>query len=155
MEKWSSVNGFIPFTSLLYDMLKMNGLYLFNTIKSLKEDISVLYKSGVTAFDINDNLVIQYPFNRQYEEKAMEIVRREIQEREGKVAAASVSYDIRDGGLFLYRYDDHPAVDFKRIEDDERILFAHSSGFIAKTKAQLPDEEIKELLSSAIGLRFA
>lgn len=44
-------------------------------------------------------------------------------------AAVSMSPNPR-GGLTLYRFNDHPAVDFRRVKDDPRVSFAHANGFM-------------------------
>jgi len=47
--------------------------------------------------------------------------------------AISVTHDDRGPGLCLYRFADHPRVDFSKVEGDKEVLFAHKGGFIAKT----------------------
>jgi hypothetical protein len=48
-------------------------------------------------------------------------------------AGISITNDDRGNGLTLYRFNDHPDVDFSVLEGEEGILFAHKGGFIAKT----------------------
>ena len=48
--------------------------------------------------------------------------------------AVSIVPDDRGDGWTLYRFDDHPRVDFSILEGDESIVFAHKGGFVAKTK---------------------
>lgn len=52
----------------------------------------------------------------------------------------------RGKGWTLYRYDDDPRLDFSKIENDERIQFAHKNGFIAKTKEMVSRQEIVALI---------
>jgi hypothetical protein len=47
--------------------------------------------------------------------------------------AGSVSHDDRGHGWTLYRFNDHPALNFAVLEGDPRVTFAHRGGFIAKT----------------------
>jgi len=48
--------------------------------------------------------------------------------------AVSIVPDDRDGiGWSLFRFDDHPKVDFCRLEGDPAVEFVHASGFLAKT----------------------
>ena len=64
---------------------------------------------------------------------------------------ATVSLCPRDGGMSLFRLDDHPAVDFARVSGDGDILFAHNNGFVAKTKPGVTDKETTmRLLAKAI-----
>ncbi len=53
-------------------------------------------------------------------------------------------------GWSLYRFNDHPAVDFSVLEGDPAILFAHKGGFIAKTSARLHIDEVLSLVERAI-----
>jgi len=62
----------------------------------------------------------------------------------------SISWDDRGAGWALYRFNDHPAVDFSRLEGDPAILFAHKGGFIAKTRERLPMDEVLALVKRAL-----
>jgi hypothetical protein len=46
--------------------------------------------------------------------------------------------DRRGGGYGLSRHNDHPSLDFTRIQDCEDVHFAHARGFVAKTSATDP-----------------
>lgn len=48
-------------------------------------------------------------------------------------AAVTITEDDRGDGKSLYRRNDHPRVDFSRLEGKPGIVFAHKNGFIAKT----------------------
>jgi len=50
--------------------------------------------------------------------------------------AFRIAWDDRGPGLALLRLDDHPAIDFKRVEGNEAIEFVHKNGFICKTKTR-------------------
>lgn len=52
----------------------------------------------------------------------------------GEDGGVIVSMDNRGPGLALFRRNDDPRVDFSVLDGDDRILFAHKGGFIAKTK---------------------
>ena len=54
-------------------------------------------------------------------------------EQGGKAIAFLIGPDDRGDGLFLFRYDDDPRLDFTLVEGDENVTFAHKGGFIAKT----------------------
>lgn len=47
-------------------------------------------------------------------------------------AAASVTPDNRGPGMTLFRFDEHPAVDFRRISDEPDVAYVGHKGFIAK-----------------------
>ncbi|MBT8037093.1 MAG: MYG1 family protein [Verrucomicrobiae bacterium] len=52
--------------------------------------------------------------------------------------AAIVYPDSRGHGFGLARFNDHPKLDFTRIEADDDVHFAHNSGFLCKTSATDP-----------------
>jgi len=52
--------------------------------------------------------------------------------------AAIVYPDRRGGGYGVGRYEDHPGLDFSRVEAEPDVHFAHKSGFMCKTTATEP-----------------
>jgi hypothetical protein len=64
------------------------------------------------------------------------------------VIAAIVYPDRRGGGFGIGRYEDHPGLDFARVEGQADVHFAHKSGFMCKTSAQTP-ARLKELVALA------
>ena len=52
-------------------------------------------------------------------------------------AAIQISRDDRGPGWTLFRYDDHPAVDFSVLGGQPGVVFAHPVGFMCKTE-QMP-----------------
>ncbi len=56
--------------------------------------------------------------------------------------------DSRGDGFGLARFNDHPQVDFVKVEGEPDVHFVHKSGFLAKTTATDQDR-LKELLSMA------
>jgi hypothetical protein len=65
-------------------------------------------------------------------------------------AEISVSYDGRGEGWRLARINDALGVNFSKLEGDEKIKFAHKTGFIAKTKQRIPLNEVLKLVEKAI-----
>lgn len=63
--------------------------------------------------------------------------------------AISICHDDRGEGWTLYRFNDHPSIDFSKLSGHEEILFAHNGGFIAKTKTRLPLEKVLELVKDS------
>ncbi len=59
--------------------------------------------------------------------------------------AAVVYPDRRGAGYGIGRYEDHPQLDFTRVEDQGDVRFAHKSGFMCKTAATDP-ERLQELI---------
>ncbi len=68
--------------------------------------------------------------------------------RYGREVAGLVYPDRRGGGYGLSRHNDHPSLDFTRIEDCEDVHFAHARGFVAKTSATDP-ARLRELLQQS------
>jgi hypothetical protein len=64
---------------------------------------------------------------------------------DGKNVVGLVYPDRRGAGFGLSRHNDHPRLDFTRIQDCEDVHFAHARGFVAKTSATDP-ERLKDLL---------
>lgn len=63
--------------------------------------------------------------------------------------AALVYPDRRGGGYGIARYEDHPQLDFSRVEGEADVHFAHKSGFMCKTSATEP-RRLRELVSKAV-----
>jgi hypothetical protein len=64
------------------------------------------------------------------------------------VIAAIIYPDRRGEGFGIGRYEDHPNLDFSRVEAQPDVHFAHTSGFMCKTSATEPDR-LKELVTAA------
>jgi len=64
------------------------------------------------------------------------------------VVAAIVYPDRRGDGFGIGRYEDHPSLDFSRVEAQPDVHFAHKSGFMCKTSAT-SSERLKELVAAA------
>lgn len=64
---------------------------------------------------------------------------------ESPVVAGLVYPDRRGSGFALSRHNDHPSLDFTRIQEAPDVHFAHARGFVAKTSATDP-ARLKELL---------
>lgn len=59
--------------------------------------------------------------------------------RASKLDIAAIVYpDRRGGGFGIGRYEDHPSLDFSRVEGEPDVHFAHKSGFMCKTSATDP-----------------
>jgi hypothetical protein len=66
----------------------------------------------------------------------------------GATVAAIVYPDRRGDGYGIGRYEDHPALDFTRVEQEADVHFAHKSGFMCKTSATDP-ARLRALLGMA------
>lgn len=64
-------------------------------------------------------------------------------------AVAAIVYpDRRGDGYGIGRYEEHPELDFSRVEGEPDVHFAHKSGFMCKTSATEP-ERLRELIAGA------
>jgi len=66
----------------------------------------------------------------------------------GATVAAIVYPDRRGDGYGIGRYEDHPNLDFSRVEGEPDVHFAHKSGFMCKTTATTP-ERLQALIAGA------
>jgi hypothetical protein len=73
----------------------------------------------------------------------------EYREMAAPTAAFSICPDDRDKGWILYRFHDHPALNFFKLEGNPAILFAHKGGFIAKTRERCEVSECLRLIEQA------
>jgi len=64
--------------------------------------------------------------------------------------AAMVYPDSRGEGFGLARFNDHPKLDFTRVEAEPDVHFAHNSGFLCKSSAT-EETRLQELLAGAWG----
>ena len=62
--------------------------------------------------------------------------------------AAIVYPDRRGAGYGIARYEDHPRLDFSRVENEADVHFAHKIGFMCKTSATEP-KRLQELVAAA------
>ena len=65
-----------------------------------------------------------------------------------RVIAAIVYPDRRGDGFGIGRYEDHPRLDFSRVEGEPDVHFAHKSGFMCKTTASDP-ARLQQLIALA------
>jgi hypothetical protein len=66
----------------------------------------------------------------------------------GSTIAALVYPDRRGDGYGISRYEDHPRLDFSRVQLEPDVHFAHKSGFMCKTSATRP-ERLQALIAEA------
>ena len=82
------------------------------------------------------------------DEPSMAIANYILSEGLHDTIAAMVYPDRRGTGYGIGRYEDHPQLDFSRVESEEDVHFAHKSGFMCKTTATEPDR-LKALITAA------
>lgn len=119
-----------PGPNPLWDLMSRIGKekldYLSEVVERvnfLRENVEVTEVNGLrfldaTCIDRADNPTL-----------GLEVIAKEL----GDVAG-TVTQDDRGDGLSLFRREDHPRVDFSRLEGRGGVLFAHKGGFVAKLK---------------------
>jgi hypothetical protein len=77
------------------------------------------------------------------------MLNRYIRARLSDVPMAAIVYPDRRGeGYGIGRYEDHPKLDFSRVEGEPDVHFAHKTGFMCKTSATEPSR-LKQLIAAA------
>lgn len=67
-----------------------------------------------------------------------------------EIAFSIAKSDRENEGWVLYRYDNHPRIDFNYLNRNEKLLYIHKNGFLAKTFPSVSLEETIELMKLAI-----
>ena len=140
LELWL-IDLFAESPLLVQQLMAMFGRSMLETANRLRERIRFWASSDIRR--IKGHLVL---IGETDESEGSQ----EFRDQMDTPAVACISFDSRGEGWRLYRFNDNPIVDFRRIQDDPRIKFAHKGGFIAKTSERIPLEEVLELMESAI-----
>ena len=134
----------------LYEWLKMVGEDLLGYLRVARERLDFV-SERVERWSIRcgDDLVeaIFLPRSEPAADEPSAMVESYIRAQKlGGVIAAIVYPDRRGEGFGIGRYEDHPKLDFSRVENQPDVHFAHKSGFMCKTSATDP-ERLKELVA--------
>jgi len=136
----------------LYEIMKMVGQDLLDHLRIARERLDFT-SARVERWSIpcGEDLVeaIYLPRTELAADEPSAMVRSYIRAQNlEKVIAAIVYPDRRGDGFGIGRYEDHPNLDFSRVEDQPDVHFAHKSGFMCKTSATDPSR-LKQLISCA------
>jgi hypothetical protein len=144
----------VPPGSPLWEVMRWIGEDLLNYLKTLRERLDFIASVG-EFWQIETPRgrfkALFVPRTEPMPEEPSAGLARFIDSRpeEGEIAAL-VYPDRRGKGFGLSRHNDHPGLDFTRIEGCEDVHFAHARGFVAKTSATEPTR-LRELLQLAWG----
>lgn len=136
----------------LWEVMKWIGEDLLSYLKNLRQRLD--YIAQVAEFwDIptpeGSFKVLFMPRTEPMPEEPSSGLPRFIEGHpDGADVVGQVYPDRRGTGYGLSRHNDHPALDFTRIENCEDVHFAHARGFVAKTSASDP-ARLRELLAQA------
>ena len=131
----------------IIDLMTNIGLELLNTLTQFNGRWQQLSDSVTTSF-VNDNEIV-FSLGILGDNDPSFALSTYVAERHPN-AVATITHDDRGEGYCLFRLNDSPKIDFSLIENDERVLFAHKNGFVAKTHDKLNSTEILELLEKSL-----
>jgi len=129
-------------------MMEKIGKQIVDSAKQVTADIKRLVNCERVSIEKNGVKVIVIIDEHQHTPGAQKF--RDMMMDVGVEIAVSICHDNRDGGWVLYRFNDHPAVDFSVLSGREEILFVHKGGFVAKTKERLEISKVLSLVADAL-----
>ena len=136
----------------LWEVMRWIGEDLLGYLKNLRERLNFIGEVG-EFWEIETATgpfkVLYLPRTDPMPEEPSSGLARFIETRpeEGEIAGL-VYPDRRGGGFGVSRHNDHPGLDFTRIQEEGDVHFAHARGFVAKTSATEP-ARLRELLEKA------
>jgi len=153
LKAFENINGLTPESFFMYDILAKFGKDIFFSIESFVENLAFLEENAKVQSFYNDNQdEIPILIIPSKEIRASRAYKEAWEKKNKKIIAGSICYDNRgsDSGWTLYRYNDHPCLDFAKIDQNDGVLYANKDGFIAKTKDRIALEEVIELVKLSI-----
>ncbi|MCS6771819.1 MAG: MYG1 family protein [Kiritimatiellae bacterium] len=141
------LEGHHPFFRALVDM----GKRLVSDLKSCRREEDRLAPLVRTLEWSPGARAIVIPSARHVPPAVYSAVSRILVRERCPDARAIVAEDPRGEGWAIMRLDTCPpeSLDFRRLQGDPSIVFVHASGFLATTRAMLPDNLLCELLRRA------
>jgi len=124
---------------LIYELMRVIGTDLLGYLRGVRAKLDLVaehcerwtFERNGTEFE-----ALFLPKGDEAVEDASGTMFRYIQMQGLNDKIAVLVYpDTRGEGYGMARFEDHPRVDFKRIESMEDVHFTHTSGFLAKTTA--------------------
>jgi hypothetical protein len=142
----SSRDGW-PARDPLSEFLRDLGVQLLSDVESyaqtygrVRELVRVVKVDGLDCFVCTETLT-----------PALVAAMTQYHDLEQPQVAVSITASDRDGESWaLYRYADHPRVDFSRLSNCDQVVFAHVGGFIAKLKSGVSEDEAVALVRAAL-----
>jgi hypothetical protein len=136
----------------LYEAIRFVGEDLLDYLRVVRERIDFAKAHSARWSIAHDGEVIEVvflprtdPVTDEPSAAVCNLIRAEGLEQ---TIAAIVYPDRRGRGYGIARYEDHPKLDFSRVEHDADVVFAHKSGFMCKTSATAP-ARLRELIVAA------
>ena len=138
----------------LWEVMRWIGVDLLDYLKSLRERLDFIGKIA-EFWEIKTEKgsfkALYLPRTEPMPDEPSAGLARFIDTRPDLGEIAGLVYPDRRGeGFGLSRHNDHPGLDFTRIEGCDDVHFAHARGFVAKTSAHDP-LRLRALLAQAWG----
>lgn len=136
----------------LWEVMRWIGADLLEYVKNLRERLDFIQSVG-EFWEIESPAgpfhVLYLPRTEPLPDEPSAGIGRFIDAHpDGERVVGLVYPDRRGNGFGLSRHNDHPRLDFTRIQDCEDVHFAHARGFVAKTSATDP-QRLRALLSQS------
>lgn len=136
----------------LYEYMRFVGEDLLDHLRVVRERIDFAKAHSARWSIPHDDDLIEVVFLPRTDPPADEpsaVVNNYIRAEALELTIAAIVYPDRRGeGYGIARYEDHPKLDFSRVEHEADVHFAHKSGFMCKTSATAPTR-IRELIAAA------
>jgi len=132
----------------LYEMMRFVGEDLLEYLRVVREKIAFV-EEHAERWSIGEIEAVFLPRTEPLAEDPSNAVKSYVRANELQDVVAAIVYpDRRGDGYGIQRYEDHPRLDFSRVEGEPDVHFAHKSGFVCKTTATDPDR-LKTLITHA------
>jgi len=137
----------------IWEFMRMVGKDLLDYLESLRARLDYISRHSETwtiDFEGNTYPFLFMPRTDPLPDDPSSGLGRYLEAKKEEIAFVGMVYPDRRGeGYGLTRHNDHPSLDFTRIETEADVHFAHKSGFVAKTSATDYDR-LKQLARQAI-----
>lgn len=136
----------------LYEVLRFIGEDLCEYLEGARERIAFTAKHVERWSIESKGAVIEalfLPRTDPFPDEPSSALAEYIRSRRLGTAIAAIVYPDRRGpGYGIGRYEDHPRLDFSRVQGQVDVHFAHKSGFMCKTSASEPSR-LRALIEQA------
>jgi len=137
---------------VIYELMKMIGTDLLDYLQDVRARLDIVAQH-VQRWELNANgepfSALFFPrLENPLDDASSGLARYILVHELDQEIAAMVYPDSRGEGFGLARFNDHPKLDFTRVESESDVHFAHKSGFLCKSSAT-DESRLKELLAGA------
>jgi len=145
--RWLTEEKTIKKEDKLFSIMKDFGETIINDLKGLDERIKTFKSGGAELIEIGGIKGLFINIEKEPSRGVNIYIKEEYGEN---TIGFSISKDDRGPGWCLYRFNDHPKINFAHLKGEKgKIIFAHPGGFIAKTHP-MRKKAITELVRKAI-----